>query len=404
MTRKLITGPRILIVAISMVLAAALYVAMSRPAIEVESAEVTRGPLRVTVNDLAETRVHDLYTVSAPVGGELLRLPLKPGDPVVAGKTVLAEIQPVEPAPLDARSLAQAQSSVSALAAQVAAARSRVEEATAAADLAERQLARVAALRSRGFAAQAALDEARAARDRARASAVAARESETAARHSREAARAALIVPGGNAAGRGIARVRAPVSGFVMTVPQESMRVVAAGTPLVTIGDPKNLEMVTDLLSQDAVQVRPGAEVSVEDWGGDRPLRGRVRLIEPYGFLKVSALGVEEQRVNVVIDFAEPYRAWQRLGHGFRATVRISIWYAPDVVRVPLGALFRSGNSWRIFRMSAEGRAHGVMVRLGRMNEDYAQVLDGLAPGDRVILHPGDKIAEGVSVRIGQRQ
>jgi len=177
------------------------------------------------------------------------------------------------------------------------------------------------------------------------------------------------------------------------------MRVVVAGTPLVAVGDPAQLEMVTDLLSADAVQVKPGALVSVEDWGGERPLNGRVRLVEPFGFLKISALGVEEQRVNVVIDFADPREVWARLGHGFRATVRIAIWEARDVVLVPISALFRSGNAWQVFRIEG-GVARAVPVTIGRMNADVAQVLGGLARGDQVILHPGDKVEDGVKVQL----
>ncbi len=399
MAAKLITGPRIIVVLIVLVVGTALFFATRKAPVEVEASKVTRGPITVTIDDLAETRVRDLYTVSAPITGELLRVPLKPGARVVAGTTLLARIQPAEPGALDARALAQIEGNVRALEAQAAAARAQVADALAALTLADRQLARTAALRERGFATQAALDVARAARDRGRAAVGAARQAETAARESVAAARAGLIVPGTRAGGRGVVDVRSPVSGTVLAVPQESMRVVVAGTPLVAVGDPARLEMVTDLLSADAVQVRPSAAVSVEDWGGDRPLKGRVRLVEPNGFLKVSALGVEEQRVNVVIDFAEPPAAWARLGNGFRATVRIAIWSARDTVLVPISALFRYGNDWQVFRIVG-GKAQAATVSIGRMNADVAQVLGGLAPGDQVILHPGDRVGDGAKVRI----
>lgn len=403
MATKLITGPRIIVVLIVLVVGTALFFATRKAPVEVEANVVTRGPITVTIDDLAETRVRDLYTVSAPISGELLRVPLKPGTPVVAGTTLLARIQPAEPGALDARTLAQIEGNVSALEAQAAAARAQVADALAGLALADRQLARTAALRERGFATQAALDVARAARDRGRAAVGAARQAERAARASVVAARAGLIMPGTRAVARGAIDVRSPVSGTVLTVPQESMRVVVAGTPLVTVGDPAKLELVTDLLSADAVQVRPGAAVSVEDWGGERPLKGRVRLVEPNGFLKVSALGVEEQRVNVVIDFAEPPAAWARLGHGFRATVRIAVWSARDAVLVPISALFRNGNEWQVFRIVG-GKAQAVTVSIGRMNTDVAQVLAGLAPGDHVILHPGDKVGAGVKVRVARER
>ena len=404
MNRKLVTGPRILVLVIAIVLGVALFVATRTPAVEVEAGTVQRGPITVTIDDLAETRVRDLYTVSAPISGELLRVPLKPGARVTAGVTLLARIQPAEPGALDVRTVAQTLANVHALEAQAAASHAQVEDALAAQHLAERQLTRTVALRDRGFVAQAALDVARAARDRAHAAVHAAREAERSGRESVLAARAGLIAPGmtvrpPNAAGRGVVDVRSPVSGTVLTVPQESMRVVVAGTPLVAVGDPARLELVTDLLSADAVRVRPGAAVSIEDWGGDRPLEGRVRLVEPSGFLKISALGVEEQRVNVVIDFAAPRSAWAQLGHGFRATARIAIWSSADAMLVPISALFRSGKAWQVFRIDGDA-ARAVPVMIGRMNADVAQLLGGLAPGDRVILHPGDKVADGVKVRV----
>ncbi len=402
MARRIVTGPRLIGSLVVLVLAVAIWMVTRAPAVEVDAGEVTRGAMTVTVDDLAETRVHDFYTISAPATGELMRVPLKPGAAVVANTTVVARIRPIEPGPLDARSFAQAEANVSALTAQAAAATAQVREAQAAAELAARQLTRVSTLRARGFITEVALDEARAARDRATAALTAARDTETAARHSLDAARATLILPGSSRRGRGVVDVRSPVSGAVMTVPQESLRVVTAGTPLVAVGDPATLELVTDLLSEDAVQVRPGASVSIEDWGGAHPLKGLVRLVEPYGFLNVSALGVEEQRVNVIIDFAEPRTAWERLGHGFRATVRIATWSKRDVVRVPVGALYRGPDSWRAFRIGANGRAEAVTVKIGHMNEDSAEVLGGLTPGDRVILHPGEKVVSGVRVRMRQ--
>lgn len=266
MQRKFVTGPRILILVIAIVLGAALFAATCTPAVEVEAGSVARGPITVTIDDLAETRVRDLYTVSAPITGELLRVPLKPGARLVAGETLVARIRPAEPGALDARALAQIEANVRALEAQSAAARAQVEDALAGEELAERQLTRASALRERGIVSQAALDAARAARDRARAAVHAARQTERAARESVMAARAGLIAPGTRASPGSAVEVRSPVSGTVLTVPQESMRVVVAGTPLVAVGDPARLEMVTDLLSADAVQVQPGAPVSIEDW------------------------------------------------------------------------------------------------------------------------------------------
>ena len=207
------------------------------------------------------------------------------------------------------------------------------------------------------------------------------------------------MVAGTTARGSGAVNVTSAVPGFVLRVPQESERVVVAGTPLVEVGDPDRLEIVTDLLSADAVRVRPGASVLVDEWGGDRPLKGRVRLIEPYGFTKISALGVEEQRVNVVIDFAEPREAWRRLGHGYRATVRIVTSAAPNALKVPISALFRTGREWSVFVIDSGGRARLRRVEAGRMNDEEAEIRRGLEAGDRVVLHPSDKVQDGIRVR-----
>lgn len=394
--RRLVTGPRVLLGLLLLAVAVAIFFALREPAVEVELAEVRRGPLAVTVDDLGETRVRDLYVVSAPITGQLQRVPLKPGDAVVPGATVLARILPVQPDPLDARSYAQALAGVRAASAQLGAARARIADAQAQQIFADREHARIAQLAARGFAARARLDAAVAARDRSRAIAAEARQAADAASADLAAARAALTQASVQPSGARAVAVTSPVRGFVLSVPQESERVVAAGTPLVELGDPARLEIVTDLLSADAVRVAPGAPVLIEDWGGERPLRARVRLIEPFGFTKISALGVEEQRVNVVIDFVEPRAAWQRLGHGYRATVRIRLWSAADVLKLPVSALVRDGDRWSVFTVDAGGRARRRRVELGPMNDREAVVLNGLAAGDRVIVHPGDRVEDGV--------
>lgn len=397
MHKRLLTGPRILGVLILVALALAAWFMARKPALEVEAATVTRGALAVTIDDLGETRVGDLYTVSSPVGGELLRVPLKPGAVVVRGRTVLAEIQPVQPAPIDARSYAQTTATIAALDAQLAAAKARVQETRAAAQLAASDYARIATLVASGYVTRARFDQSKAELARSRAAVTEAAQAQDAALHSLQAAQAALR--GGIAAPRGqVAVVTAPVGGTVLRVLQESRRPVVAGTPIMELGDPARIEVVADLLSSDAVRVKPGAEVAIEAWGGDAPLSGKVRLVEPFGFTKVSALGVEEQRVNVVIDLAQP-RLAARLGHGYRVTVRIALWSAPDVLRVPTGALFRTGGGWAAFVIDTQGRARQAAVRTGHMNDEQAEVLGGLAAGDRVILHPGEKVTAGAKVR-----
>jgi HlyD family secretion protein len=398
MKKRLFTGPRILLALFVVVLAAGITFALRKPAVPADIGQATRGAMMATVDDLGETRVRDLYVVSAPVTGQLLRVPVKPGTPVVPHATVLARIQPMEPAPLDARAYSQAQAEVRQLEDRLSADRSRVTELRAQLSYSERDFARVNSLAGRGFVPQASLDRARATRDRDRAALNMAVRSTDATAHSLESARAALLVSGTTQKGSGAVSVTSPVGGYVLRVPQESERPVVAGTPLVELGDPKQLEMVTDLLSSDAVRVKAGAPVVIEDWGGDRPLKGRVRLVEPYAFTKISALGVEEQRVNVVVDFTEPLEAIQRLGHGYRATMRIVTWSAPEVLKVPISALFRTAGQWSVFMVDRQNRARLRKVAIGHMNDQEVEVLGGLDAGDKVLLHPSDKVGDGVKV------
>lgn len=395
MAARLITGPRIIGGLLLLALAIAVYFAVRQAPVPVEVGEVSRGPLLISVEDEGETRVANLYIVSAPMTGQLLRVPLKPGDPVIAGRTVLARIQPIQPEPLSSRRYAETLATIRALTSQQAAIGARADEARARRDLAERELERAETLFRRGFVSKAALERARAERDRALASFSEVREAAETARFDREAAEAQLITRG---QGLGSTDVVAPVNGRIMTVPQESERVVIAGTPLVEIGDPARLEIVTDLLSADAVRIRPGAPVEIDAWGGDRLLRGQVRLIEPYGFRKISALGVEEQRVNVIIALSEPRDAWERLGHGYRVIVRIAVSSKPAVLRVPVSALFRHGEGWSCFAIDADGRAQLMPLTVVAMNDEMAEVRN-IDPGLRVILHPSDRVRDGVRVK-----
>lgn len=398
MNRHILTGSRITGVLIAVALALALWFLLRKPAIEVEAAEVTRGAMTVSVSDLGETRVHDLYTVSSPVTGELLRLPFKPGASVEGGVTELAQIRPIAPNPVDRRSYAETVARIAALEAQVAAAGAQVQQAEASARLADANHTRMAALLGKGFISRAQYDQVRAERDRSRAAGAEARQSVAAARHSLDAARASLGAGTHAIPASQIVRVTAPVSGSVLTVLHESAGPVVAGAQLLQIGDPARIEIVSDMLSADAVKVRPGAPVEIDAWGGEAALKGKVRLVEPYGFTKISALGVEEQRVNVVVDLTDERAASSRLGHGYRVIVRIALWNAPDVLKVPMGALFRDGSGWSAFVIDASGHARKRSVQIGHYNDEVAEVTRGLAAGNRVIVHPGEKIADGVKV------
>lgn len=383
-----------------LVVAAAIagLVWLMRPApVRVELGTADRGPLEVTVDDEGRTRVRHRYVVAAPVSGRLERIELDEGDAVSAGDVVAR----VAPAPLDPRSIAQAQAQLDAALAGRREAQARVAQARAALAQAERELARSRSLAEQNTLPAQALEQAELARTSRAEELRAAREGEDAAAHQVEAARAALLAAGGGdaAAAHGSADshvpVRSPAAGRVLRVFEESARVVAVGTPLLEVGDPADLEIVVDVLSADAVKVRPGAEMRLEAWGGEEVLRATVRLVEPSGFTKLSALGVEEQRVNVIGDFVEPPGA---LGDGYRLEARIVVWRGEDVVRCPASALFRRGPVWHVFT-AERGRARLVPVEVGHRGIDAVEIRSGLDPGTSVVLHPTDKLADGVRIR-----
>lgn len=366
--------------------------------VEVDLAEVTRGPMRVTVDEEGKTRIRERYVVSAPLAGSLLRIQLKAGSPVLAGQTVLAVLEPGDPAFLNAREKAEFEARVKA----AEAARQQVDTRVAAArkeyDLAAGNLDRVRKAHTAGAASAEDLHTAEV-REQVRAEEL--RAAQFAVRvmtFELELAKAALVRSEPKSALPPEDRrleIRPPVDGKVLRVFQESAAVVTPGTRLLELGDPADLEMVIEVLSTDAVKIAPGNRVVVERWGGDEPLAGRVRLVEPAAFLKVSALGVEEQRVNVVADFTDPLEKRKTLGDAYRVEARVVVWAADDVVKVPAGALFRGpGGRWAVFAVRG-GRARVTAVELGRSNGIEAEVRAGLTPEDRVVLHPSDRVKDG---------
>jgi len=365
------------------------------PPQRVEIGQATRGPLVVTVDEEGTTRVRQRYGVAAPISGRLVRIALDEGDVVAAGDVVVR----IDPAPLDTRALEQARARRDSTRDVERLAIARVVQARAARAQAEREQARALRLAAEGTLS---------ARDREAAELdltsrsqelVAAEFAARAAAHEAEGAQAALLAAGGES-GNGVPSLldlHAPVSGRVLRVFEESERVVAVGTPLLEIGDPADLEIVVDLLSTDAVRVAPGAAVSLEDWGGHVPLRGRVQRIEPSGFTKISALGVEEQRVNVIVDFVERPPDGYVLGDGYRLEARIVVFEADDVLRMPASALFRRAGRWHVFRVE-EGRARLRSVEVGERSASEAEVKAGLEPEDALVLYPSDRVEEGVRI------
>lgn len=357
--------------------------------IPVETTRVTQGKLRATVNEEGKTRIQQRFVISAPVAGQLRRIPFKAGAEVEAGKTVLAVIDPVAPAMLDARNRALAEAGRDTALANLDRAREQQRFASS-------ELKRVEKLFAEKAVSAQELENAQW-RETSAAKELIAAESSL-----RQAEAELKEFPVGNSAGTNAIRapveVTSPTGGRVLRVFEESTRVVTAGTPLLEIGDPADLEAVIEVLSRDGAAIVPGAKVELDQWGGTQPLEGRVRLVEPAAFLKISALGVEEQRVNVVVDFVTPFEQRRSLGDQFRVEARIVVWESDNTLKVPAGALFRRGPDWAAFVL-AKGRAEFRRVQVGRSSGIEVQILDGLKDGEEVVLYPGDRVKAGQRVR-----
>lgn len=368
--------------------------------VPVDVATIGKGPLEVVVEDEGITRIREVYTVSAPIGGKMLRAEREVGDRVVAGKTVVAVIEPTDPTFLDVRTQRVNEAAVEAAQAAVDLAEAQIKQARSQLEFAQGDLRRAEELAARQTISARALEKAKldvTSAEAAVASAVATLEVR---RRELESARARLIQPGDPATRSASCciEVRSPIDGLVLRIVAESEQVVPAGAPLIELGDPNDLEIVVDFLSRDAVRIVPGAPARIESWGGETALNARVRRIDPTGFTKVSALGIEEQRVKVLLDFTDPAEKWRQFGHGYRIVARVAVWRGDDVLLVPLGALFRQGENWAVF-VVADGRARQRLVGIGERNLRAARVLDGLEPGDEVVLHPSDRVHDGVRVQ-----
>jgi HlyD family secretion protein len=389
----------LIIIVLAAVVGSIVYAMLPKP-VPVDLATVETGPLEVTVDDDGKTRIKERYDVSTPLSGRLLRITLDPGDSVVAGKTVLARIEPTDPELLDPRALAEAEARVKAAEARLAQAGPNLEKALAAMQFAEAELARVRQAHEKGAATQDDLDTA-ILLDRTRTQEYrSAKFTEEIARFELQMAKAALLrtKPDGEASvDDWFFEIRSPITGRVLRVFEESETVVAAGARLLELGDPADLEVEIDVLSSDAVKIEPGDRVYLEQWGGEAPLNGTVRIVEPSGFTKISALGVEEQRVNVIVDFTDPPEERESLHDGFRVEARIVIWEQPNVLKVPTSALFREKGDWAVFVVD-DGHVRLQTIQVGRRNDLEAAVLEGLQAGDRVVVHPSDRVADGVAI------
>ena len=371
-------------------IAALIVFALLPSAIPVELAEVRRGPLQVTVDEDGETRAHDRYLISAPVAGRVERIDLDEGDAIAEGK-VVARIWPL---PLSARDREEQLARIGAADARVREAQALVNAIQTTYEQATRETQRTEKLVAEGFVSPQAAEQARATQTGAQRQLEAARSRVRSSAAEAKVARAAMLALEAQPRSNAVFGVRAPIAGTVLRIPEKSDRVVSAGTPLLVLGNPNALEVVVDLLTTDAVKVRAGMDVLLDNWGGEHPLRARVRLVEPYAFTKVSALGVEEQRVNVVIDFVDDPGP---LGDAYRVEVRIVLWSADDVLKVPASAVFRRGEGWGVFVFEG-GRARLREVRVGHRGTLEVEIVSGVAAKERLLRHPSNDIRDGVRV------
>lgn len=390
---------RAALVLLGLALVGGIVVAWLPKPVPVDVVAAEKGPMRVAIEEDGRTRVKDRYAVSAPLSGNLARIELRPGDRVDAGDP-LARIVPLEAPLLDPRSQAQARARASGAQAARRQAKAAIERTRAAFELAEREAQRQRRLVEQGSAPAQALERAELELRARREELTSAKFGERVARYEAETARAAAgRMEGGAEDADEQMVVHSPVAGTVLRVLKENEGVVQAGTPLLEVGDSSALEIVVDVLTSDAVDIEPGARTIIERWGGDRPLEAHVRRVEPSAFTRPSALGVEEQRVNVIVDLDEPHDVWKRLGDGYRVEASIVVWEADEVLRVPASAVFRSGDGWALF-VDEDGTAGLRRVEIGKRNGELAQIERGLEPGTPIILHPSDRVADGVSIEV----
>ena len=380
----------------ALLVALLVYAFLPKP-LDVESAPVTRGALVTTVDGTGRTRIKDRFVVSAPVAGQIDRIRLHAGDRLQLG-ALITVLTPIDPPLLDARSRVQADAQLRAARAGEEQASARVRAAEAAVAHAAADLNRAQMLDKVGGVVPTAVGDAELEARTVASELDSARFGVGVARSQVEIAAAAVSRVTGKSVDTSNVAVKSPVDGTVLRVLTESAGVIAAGAPLMEIGDPSGLEIVLDVLSADAVAIRAGAETWIEHWGGDKRLEARVRLVEPSGFSKVSALGVEEQRVNVLADFAGDPSERATLGDGYRVHARVVVWQKADAVRVPLSAIFRDADGWAVFAIHGD-RAHKRTIELGHRGDREAEVLSGIAEGDRVVVHPGDRLTDGARVK-----
>lgn len=391
-----------LLLGLLLAIVAGFFYALAPKPIRVDTGVISRHPLKVTVDEEGETRIREIYVVSAPIGGKVRRSPREVGDEAIKDKTLVAVIQPQDPSFLDIRTRRELEATVAAAAASIVLTESEIRRAKSELEFARSDLKRANSLAGRGTISQRTLEKAALEVQVREAGLTQAEANLELRKRQLDSSKARLIGPEQptttDTGSSCCVEVYAPENGRVLKIHSESEQIVQSGAPLLEIGNSHDLEIVVDLLSTDAVKVKPGATAQIEGWGGKGVLKATVRRVDPAGFTKVSALGIEEQRVNTILDISDDKDKWSELGHDFRVFVRITVWSSPDALTIPLSALFRRGQDWAVFRTD-NGVAHLTKVEIGQRNTEMAELLSGLAEGDRVVLHPSDKIGDGVEIK-----
>lgn len=391
---------RILVITVAaVVILGVVYGFLPKP-VPVEVASASRAPMKVTIDEEGKTRVKDRYVLSAPVAGYLRRITLEVGDAVEKGQTI-AELEPLRSPVLDPRSRAEAEAAVSAAMAALNAAEENARAASAEAEYAKKKLVRARELYKSEYVSMDFLEQAESDAKRTDANRQAADAAVKVASADLQKARTTLgfsAADGSEAKGR-IVSIRTPVKGRVLKLHRESEGTVNQGEPLLDIGNPANIEVKAEVLSADAVTIKPGTPVLFERWGGDEPLSGKVRVVEPAAFTKISSLGVEEQRVLVIADITSLPESWARLGDGYRVEASFILWEGRDVLQVPENALFRRADGWAVFVVENR-RARLRKVEVGNRNGLSAEIISGISGGDVVIQYPDDSIDNNTRVRI----
>jgi HlyD family secretion protein len=394
------TRRRVFVVTVGVFVAIALVYGFMPKPLMVDAAAVRRGPLLVTVEEEGRTRVKDRFVVSAPVPGYLRRVDLEVGDTVTKGLQIAA-LEPLRSTVLDPRSRAEAEASAASAKAVLDAAKEKARAAMADAEYARERNSRMKTLAGDGFISKDDLEQSNSEAKKAEATRLSAEAAVTAAQADLERAQSVLRYSAAEhiSGGGKTVVVRSPVSGRVLKLHRESEGVVNSGDPLVDIGNPRLLEVKAEVLSADAVKIKKGTPVVFERWGGDKPLSGRVRVVEPAGFTKISSLGVEEQRVLVIVDFTSPAEVWEGLGDAYRLDSSFIIWEGKDVLQTPASALFRKGEDWTLFTIENK-QARLRTVEVGHRNGLSAEILSVLKEGELVVAHPDDEIKDGARVKV----